>query len=190
MASLKSIARMVRNNTARNAADVFLNEFIRTIEGCAEDYPPTPTYKPSSMGGCLRNIYYQMTGAELDGTPTDYIGIGSGESGTSRQEILQNYVMKMKEQGFDWEWVDIEQHLKENPVEGTKVVSKKGNETKCHNEELNLRFMCDGMLKHEGLKYILEIKTESTYKYDNHDSPFANHKIQAACYSLPCRSGR
>lgn len=175
---------MVRNNNARNAADEFLNEFIRTIEGCVENYKPTTTYKPSSIGGCLRNVYYQMTEAELDGTPTDYMGVGIGESGTNRHEVLQNYVMRMQEKGFDWEWIDVAEYLKEHPVDGTRVISQKGNETKCHNDIFNLRFMCDGVIKHAGEYYILEIKTESTYKYDNHDTAFAKHKKQASCYSL------
>lgn len=184
MASLRSIARMVRNNSNRNAADQFLNEFIRTIEGDVEEWPPTRTYKPSSIGGCIRNIFYQMTSAELDGTPTDYMGIGIGESGTDRHEKLQNYVMKMKEQGFDWEWVDVAKYLQEHPVDGTVVMKQTGNETKCHSNIYNLRFMCDGIIKHDDEYYILEIKTESTYKFDNHDSPFQAHKMQAACYSL------
>ena len=184
MANLKSIARMVRNNSNRNDADQFLNEFIRTIEINKPQYKPSKTYKPSSMGGCMREIYYQVTGAELDGTPDNYINIGIGESGTTRHELLQNYVMKMKESGFDWEWVDVEEYLKDNPVESTRVVEKKGNETRCYSDEWDLSFMCDGIIKHNNTYYILEIKTESTYKFDNHDEPFPKHKIQASCYSL------
>ena len=144
--ALSNIARMVRRKTQINPADKFLNEFIRTIQANQRTGIPSKTYKPSSMGGCSRSIYYEVTGAPQDGVPEDYSFTGICESGTSRHEVLQNYVMKMKEAGFDWEWIDPEQYVKEHNIPHMEVIERSGNEVKFFNSLYNMRFLCDGIL--------------------------------------------
>lgn len=184
MAKLTGIARLIKSGMGGSPVDSFFNELVRTIQNCEEVREPSKAYKPSSLGGCLRNVYFQMTGAKLDGIPTDYCSIGICESGTDRHETLQKYVARMSEFGFDCEWVDVEEYVNTFKPEGTKVIRKQGMETKCFNEKYNLRFLCDGIVKYKGKYYILEIKTESTYKFSNHDEPHPAHKVQAATYSL------
>ena len=184
MAKLSGIAKLIKASKNASPDTSFLNELIRTIENLDEKREPSKAYKPSSLGGCMRNMYFQMVGAKLDGTPTDYCLIGICESGTDRHDQLQNYVAKMKDQGFDCEWVDVEQYVNEFKPEGTTVLSKHGMETKCYNEIFNLRFLCDGIIKYKGEYYILEIKTESTYKFGSHDEPYPEHKVQATTYSM------
>lgn len=182
--ALSNIARMVRRKTEINPADKFLNELIRTIQANQRSGIPSKTYKPSSMGGCSRSIYYEVTGAPLDGTPEDYSLTGICESGTSRHETLQNYVMKMKDAGFDWEWIDPEQYVKEHNIPNMEVIERSGNEVKFFNSFYNMRFLCDGILRCGEEYYILEIKTESCYKFDKHEDAWKPHKMQATCYSL------
>ena len=43
--------------------------------------------------------------------------------------------------------------------------------------------MCDGIVKYRGKYYIIEIKTESFYKWQGQVQPFEDHKVQAAAYS-------
>lgn len=184
MARLSGIAKLVKTSKNASPETSFLNELIRTIEVTDEVRQPSKSYKPSSLGGCIRNMYFQMTGAELDGTPTDYCLIGICESGTDRHDKIQNYVCRMKDNGFDCEWVDVDEYVNEFKPEGTKVIAKHGMETKCYNDIFNLRFLCDGIIKYKGEYYILEIKTESTYKFSSHDEPYPEHKVQATTYSM------
>lgn len=184
MAKLSGIAKLIKASKNASPDTSFLNELIRTVENLDEQRMPSKAYKPSSLGGCMRNMYFQMVEAKLDGTPTDYCLIGICESGTGRHDVIQNYVAKMREQGFDCDWVDVEEYIKEFKPEGTTVIEKQGMETKCYNEIFNLRFLCDGIIKYRGEYYILEIKTESTYKYSSHDEPYAEHKVQATTYSM------
>ncbi len=184
MAKLTGLARLIKNGDAGNPVNGFLNDLIKTIELSEEVREPSRAYKPSSLGGCLRNVYFQMTGAKLDEKRNDYCLIGICESGTDRHETIQTYVSKMQDMGYDCEWVDVEQYVNEYKPKGTKVIKKSGMETKCFNELYNLRFLCDGIIKYKGKYYILEIKTESTYKFSNHSEPHAQHKVQGATYSL------
>lgn len=182
--ALSNIARMVRRKTQINPADKFLNEFIRTIQANQREGLPSKTYKPSSMGGCSRSIYYELTGAPTDGVPDDYTLMGICESGTSRHETLQNYVMQMKEQGFEWEWVDPAEYVASKELPHMEVVERSGNEVKFYNDLYNMRFLCDGIVKLKDKYFILEFKTESCYKFDKHDDAWKAHKMQATCYSL------
>jgi RecB family exonuclease len=125
-----------------------------------------------------------MIGAPTDGTPDDYNLIGIGESGSSRHEIIQTYISTMQDAGFDCEWVDVAEYINQTKPEGTTVIKKSGMETKCHNDIFNMRFLCDGVIKYKGKYYIIEIKTESTYKYSSHDDVYLEHKAQATCYSM------
>lgn len=184
MGKLSGIAKLIKASKNASPDSSFLNELIRTIELCEEVREPSRSYKPSSLGGCMRNMYFQMTGQKLDGTPSDYCLIGICESGTNRHDEIQHYVAKMKDMGFDCEWVNVEEYVNEFKPEGTTVISKQGMETKCFNEIFNLRFLCDGIIKYKGEYYILEIKTESTYKYSYHDEPYEEHKVQATTYSM------
>ena len=183
--ALSNIARMMKRKTQTSPADRFLNELVRTIQKVNQtDTLPSKTYKPSSMGGCSRCIFYEVTGAPSDGVPTDYTLQGICESGTSRHDVLQKYVMQMKENGFDWEWVDPEDYVNEFQPAGLKMIQRSGNEVKFYNEFYNMRFLCDGIIKFGDEYFILEIKTESCYKFDKHDDAYPEHKTQATCYSL------
>lgn len=184
MAKLNGLARLIKASRSTSPESIFLNELTRTIEVLDENREPSKSYKPSSVGGCLRNMYYQMVGGTLDGTPTEYGLIGICESGSSRHETLQTYVSKMNSLGFDWEWVDVAKYIEEYKPPGTKVIKQSGMETKCFNEIFNMSFLCDGVIKHKGQYYVLEIKTESSYKFSNHDAPFKEHIYQATCYSM------
>lgn len=182
--SLNNIAKLVRQSKNSSPEAHFLNELIRAIETGDVSYTPSPTYKPSSLGGCMRGMYYQIIQATPDNSVTDYCLVGMGDSGTMRHESLQTTIASMEKMGFDCKWVDVAEHLKAHNPENTIVVKKSGMETKCRNERYNLSFLCDGVIDYKGERYILEIKTESSFKYSKHDSPFPEHKVQAACYSL------
>jgi CRISPR/Cas system-associated exonuclease Cas4 (RecB family) len=88
----------------------------------------------------------------------------------------------MQELGYPCEWLDVGEFLKEWPQPGTVVKSKDGMETKIYNSILNLSFKCDGLIRFMGELYVLEIKTEISFKFLGRSGPADDHKTQATCY--------
>lgn len=145
---------------------------------------PSRTYKPSGMN-CLRGMWFQLMGVEpmKDSSTSTLIGIC--ESGTDRHERIQKAVDNMKNHHFDCEYVDVAEYVKSHGLEETlEIKSKQGMETKLYHKELNISFLCDGIIKYKGIYYILEIKTESSNKFWNQNGVMPNHFLQGTAYSL------
>ena len=185
MGKLKSLANYVKAARENSVADMFINDLIHSMELESKNtHIPTQTFKPSGIGGCIRGLYYQIKGESPDGDSSTYNMIGIGESGTDRHERLQNYIKRMKKNGINCKWLNVGTFLRKQKVTDPEVIQKKGNETKLFSHKYNMRFMCDGLIQYNGEHYIIEIKTESTHKYNSHDQPHQSHKLQAACYSM------
>lgn len=185
MKQFKKLAKMIQMEKDNQVAQTFVNDLNYTIEKeNSNDYIPTRSYKPSGIGSCKRSLYYQLTGATPDNKPQSVSLVGICESGTSRHEIIQDYIMRMNEYGIDCEWIDVGFYLKALNVKDPKVIHQVGNETKLFSEKYNMRFMCDGLVSYKGEYYIIEIKTESSRKFSSHDTPYKSHKLQATCYAM------
>ena len=185
MKQFAKLSKLIKLEQQNEVAQSFVNDLLYTIEkDNSSDYIPTKSYKPSGISGCKRSLYYQLTGAEPDGTVDSVNLVGICESGTDRHEIIQRYITHMKDYNVECEWVDVAQYLKQQGITNPGVVSRNGYETKLFNSEYNMRFLCDGLVKYKGEYYIIEIKTESTHKYNNHTEPFSEHKLQSACYAM------
>ena len=143
---------------------------------------PSQTYKPSSMN-CIRNMYFQVIGAEgkVDSMSNELIGIC--ESGTDRHERLQRAVMAMKNNNIDCEYIDVAKYVSEHGLTYLDIVSQQGNETKLFHKELNMSFLCDGIIRYKGKYYILEIKTETSNKFWDRQGVNLDHIAQGVAYS-------
>lgn len=183
--SLKNIHNLIKAASEQIPPhEAFLNDLVSVICKCEEVRPASQTYKPSSLM-CVRNMYYQIMGAELNKEKPDESLIGMADIGTHRHAVLQGYVSRLKEFNIDCEWIDVEEYVNEHCLElGTKVVKKEGFEYKCHNDKYNMNFLCDGIIKYKGIYYILEIKTEGSFKWNKRTGVDEKHKPQACCYSL------
>lgn len=183
--ALKNIHNLIKASVEQIPVnEAFLNDLVATICKSQEIKPVSATYKPSSLM-CVRNMYYQIMGAEPNKEVVDESLIGMADIGTHRHEFLQQYVTRMQDMGIDCEWVDVENYVNSHCVElGTEVVSKKGFEYKCFNRQYNMSFLCDGIIKYKGVYYILEIKTEGSFKWSKRTGVDDKHKPQACCYSL------
>jgi CRISPR/Cas system-associated exonuclease Cas4 (RecB family) len=185
MAKLNKLSKMIKTAKKNSVAE----DFRADLEYCIEqenkrEYIPSKSFKPSGISGCKRSLFYELTGIRPDEEPPNVNLTGICESGTDRHETIQYYVMKMRKHNIDCEWVDVGQYVKDNNIPHTEIVSQNGNETKLYNKAYNLRFLCDGLIKYKGEYYILEIKTESSNKFNMHTEPWPEHILQASCYSL------
>lgn len=186
--NLNDLAKMVNKaNEKRNPAQELLQDFNKVVSMENKPTQPRANFKPSMLGGCLRRLYFCRIGEEVEySLPTPEL-VGIGESGTDRHERIQGYLAKMNElEGFKWKWIDVGEYVKKYKPEGTRVIKQVGMETKLYNDIFDLSFMCDGVVQdtETGQYYIVEIKTETSFKYQSHDDIYADHEIQATCYSV------
>ena len=147
------------------------------------DGKPSRRYKPSSMK-CIRNMYYQLTGADLDTQlqkSGDFYGIC--ESGEDRHKRIQSAITHMRKFGIDADFVDVEEYVTAHNL-SLVVESKKEFETKLYDPNRNIIFLCDGIIRYRGNYYILEIKTESSSKWNKRYAVEPEHKTQAVTYSI------
>lgn len=184
--SLKNVFSLIEQAKESQSVETsFLNDLKRSIELTEEKNArkPSQTYKPSNMN-CIRNMWFQVTGTEPDVANASACLVGICESGTDRHERVQNAVSEMKNNNIDCEYVDVEKYVKSRNLDYLKVIGKKGNETKLYHKSLNLSFLCDGIIRYKGKYYILEIKTESIYKWQNRQGVNEAHYNQATAYSI------
>lgn len=164
----------------------FVRDFEQSVilSDARETRIPSRTFKPSSLGGCSRNIYFQLMGVtpEKEGASAELIGIC--ESGTDRHIRIQQHIIDMKNYGIDCEYVDVEDFVHSRGLTDIEIVSKSGIETKCYNKKYNISFLTDGLIKYKGQYFILEIKTETSRKYWEHKDTRSEHLAQGVAYYL------
>ena len=185
--SLKNVCRLIQaaKETLPPEQD-FLNDLKRSIELDADSgYSlPSKTYKPSGMN-CIRASYYQVSGIEPDKASSNYTLVGICNSGTDIHVRIQTAVERMKENGMDCEYIDVQQFVNSRRLTNElQIVSKNGMETKLYHKKYNMSFMCDGIIKYKGHYYILELKTENSYKFVNRKEVDPSHYNQGTAYSL------
>lgn len=162
----------------------FLNDLKSSIERqeVKNARKPSQTYKPSSLH-CIRNMYYQVIGAEACGERSSSDLIGICESGTDRHERIQRAVASMSENGIDCLYVNVGDFVKIHNLDDIEVVSQQGMETKLFHKRLNMSFLCDGIIRYKGVYYILEIKTETNNKFWDRGGVNPDHILQGTAYS-------
>jgi hypothetical protein len=183
---LKNISRLI--DIAKDELPIeeaFLDSLKKSIETeeAANKKKPSLSYKPSGMK-CLRSMYYERTGVDPDKRITPYTLVGICNSGTDTHLRIQTAVDHMKNYGFDCEYVDVEKFVKSRKIKDLEIVEKSGMETKLFSPKYNIRFLCDGIIKWEGHYYILELKTETSFKWDTRIGVAEEHYNQAITYSL------
>lgn len=184
--SLKNVAKLIaRANTEVPVEQQFLDDLKRSIEldDMKNARKPSQTYKPSGMN-CIRSMYYQVIGVDVE-PDSNYVMVGICEAGTDRHERIQNAISKMKENGFDCEYIDVGEYVRSRGLDlYLDIVDKCGNETKLYDRVRNISFLCDGIIKYKGKYYIVEFKTESSFKWRDRKGVDPKHYNQARTYSL------
>jgi hypothetical protein len=184
--SLKSICRLIdQANDKLPPAQSFLTDLKKSIEMTADEdrRKPSQTYKPSSMK-CIRNMYYQRAGATPDEELSSYCSVGICNSGSDIHIRIQTAVENMKKHGIDCEYIDVADYVKSRNLDYLEIVSKSGMETKLFHKTLNMSFMCDGIIRYNHHYYILEIKTEASFKWSTRTDTDPAHYNQGTAYSV------
>lgn len=185
-ASLKNVCRLIEaTKNALPAEQEFLMDLKRSIEltDAKNRRKPSQSYKPSSMN-CIRNMWYQITGHEQDPGTSTYSLIGICNSGTDIHERIQKAVAHMKSNGIDCEYIDVADFVTKRKLTHLEIVSKNGMETKLFHKQLNMSFLCDGIIRYKGHYYILELKTESSHKWMSRKGVDPKHYNQGTAYSV------
>ena len=186
--SLKNVMRLI--DAAKETLpteQMFINDLKRSIEMTADkgsDRLPSKTYKPSGMN-CIRASYYQIMGVQPDPSSSSYTLVGICNSGTDIHVRIQTAVDEMKFNGIDCEYIDVRKFVTARGLTDTlDIVSQNGMETKLYHKKFNMSFMCDGIIRYKGKYYILELKTENSYKFMNRNGVDPSHYNQGTAYSL------
>lgn len=173
----------------------FLELYNKTLLTCKENQPyPSAYTRPSSLGKCARNIFFERTHAPKDEVnlkdPWVYNSVGILESGTDRHERIQNVLFKMEEQGYIKN-IDIPTAVADAQAKGINSEFLHWNEDKtearCVNHDYNLYFQADGLVEMDGIRAIFEIKTTSCKKLASirkDKKPLRPHILQATAYAL------
>lgn len=184
--SLKNVCRLIDSvkETLPPEQD-FLNDLKRSIELTADKDQrlPSKTYKPSGMN-CIRASYYQVSGIQPDESSSSYSLVGICNSGTDIHVRIQTAVSLMCLNGIDCYYVDVVEFVKQRNLDYLDIISQNGMETKLYHKKLNMSFMCDGIIKYKNHYYILELKTESSFKFINRKSVDKSHEHQGTAYSI------
>lgn len=184
--TLKNIGRLIDQvNEKLTPEQSFLADLKRSIELNEAKYArkPSQTYKPSSMK-CMRNMYYQRMGVEPDEELPSYCMVGICNSGSDIHVRVQTAVSQMKDNGIDCEYIDVAEYVNSRGLDYLDVVSKSGVETKLFHKTLGMSFMCDGIVRYKNHYYILELKTEASFKWTNRTGVDPSHINQGTAYSV------
>ena len=189
--SLKSVCRLIQATQQESPVEVdFLEDLKRSIElsNIKNSRKPSETYKPSSMN-CIRGMYYQVTGAEVEESTSSYALVGICNSGTDIHQRVQQSVIDMKSNDIDCEYINVADYVRSRNLDYLEIVKEPDfehgdYETKLYHKTLNISFLCDGIIRYKGKYYILELKTESTYKWNSRQGVDPSHFNQGTSYSL------
>lgn len=189
--ALKSVLRMLDESTNEGSVEEnFLIDLKRSIELTDEKNRrlPSQTYKPSGMN-CIRSMYYQVIGAIPTETSSNYSMVGICNAGSDIHQRIQQAVLDMKSNGVDCEYINVADYVRSRNLDYLEIVKEPDfehhdYETKLYHKILNMSFLCDGIIKYKGKYYILELKTEASFKFNGRTDVDPKHHNQGTAYSL------
>ena len=189
--ALKSVLRMLDESTNEGSVEEnFLADLKRSIELTDEKNRrlPSQTYKPSGMN-CIRSMYYQVIGVIPTETFSSYSMVGICNAGSDIHQRIQQAVLDMKNNGIDCEYINVADYVRSRNLDYLEIVKEPDfehhdYETKLYHKILNMSFLCDGIIKYKGKYYILELKTEASFKFNGRTDVDPKHHNQGTAYSL------
>lgn len=139
-------------------------------------YEPSRAISPSGMN-CPVACVWKLQGIMTDPEKESFQSRGFAENGEDRHRRIQEFLSQTQY------WVDVEQYVAERGLD-LQVVRHDGFEVLLYSPRYKCRFKCDGMLKIDGVYYILEIKTERQASNNGRTAPDDKHQMQGKTYTL------
>lgn len=173
-----NLQRLIKFNSA--ASSLFLDEYSKMIDRDIDlaNTKPSQTIAPSSLR-CLRKTWFRLKGTEVDKSCVrDQTLQFTAEIGTACHEVIQQRLSNY----LGDRWVDVAEYLKTNVSDHDYEVSKHGFETRIAFKDIPIRFACDGIVKIQGITYLLEIKSSDFGSFDELTEPKSQHVDQVKCY--------
>lgn len=188
---LKSLIAVAQGKNAGNVSfeEAFLKEYenaVKRQELRERQGVPTDYYRPSSMYGCERMLFFMRVhgGSEPKMEDIEPKLVEICASGTDRHLRIQHIVEDME----GVELLDLEEVVKEANQKGIKTEfvgwNEEHTEARCKNDEMSIFFQPDGVARFRDKEILLEYKTESTYQFSNRYEPKEDHKYQTTCYGM------
>jgi CRISPR/Cas system-associated exonuclease Cas4 (RecB family) len=178
---MSKMAKMLSSGGERPPEEAFLLDFDYVARQMNPSGKPSTMYNPSSLG-CIRQMYYKVRGADsFSDRNSDLIGIS--ESGTDRHKRIQEVISSMSKHGVACTYVNISNYIKYRNLK-LSATSSGMYETRVFDSDRNMMFACDGIVNYKDKFYILEIKTESSFKWNKRGGIAPEHLKQAYTYSL------
>lgn len=141
--------------------------------------PKSKTFAPSSVR-CPRISWFRLRGVQPDTVKKpDKVLEFSAVVGTACHELIQRTLI----QKFGDDWIDVNDHLSELNPSYTYSVEKHGYESRVTIEDPPIRFAVDGIIRIDGIKYLLEIKSSEYNSWKDLAEPKPHHRDQVVCYS-------
>ena len=189
--NLKALIRqeqLKKEDTNKDYATLFINDLYSTIKkiNLEEEHKVSKTFKPSSMK-CARNMQYQIMGTEQDKSIVNPSMVRIGECGTDSHLRIQHWIVKMKEAGFDCEYINVADYVRSRNLTDLEILKEPTEdemETKLYNKKYNITFMCDGIIRYMNRYFIFEFKTETNYKFAPRKAMNEEHIPQICAYYL------
>jgi CRISPR/Cas system-associated exonuclease Cas4 (RecB family) len=186
-----SLAKRINQlSEERDFGTAFVNAMDLAIKEAGKPRRSKPNIKPSKAG-CLRQMYYILVEAPVDGKetvdPNMYL---IQKDGTYMHTVLQEILAGAKNQGI--EMLDPEAEIVKARQQGIDTIvipsthaDDSPYEIHCYNRTYGISFKFDGMGIFMKKKFILEIKNEDHYKFLKRAQPEPEHIApQGTMYSL------
>lgn len=141
--------------------------------------PKSQSFAPSSIR-CPRISWFRLRGVQPDVVKKPDKALNfSAAVGTACHEMIQHALINAD--GVDW--IDVKDYLVELNPQYTYSVEQSGYETRVSIESPPIRFAVDGILKIDGVTYLLEIKSSDYGVWKGLADPKPVHHDQVVCYA-------
>ena len=133
-----------------------------------------------SSSYCLRQQWFKLRGTEPDilSNPDQTLNF-TAEIGTACHEIIQTNLEEL----YGEDWIDVGEYIKNANLPYEVQCEKHNHETRLYIPELRIRCACDGLLRINGVYYLLEIKTSEYSSFDKLTDPKPQHISQINMYA-------
>lgn len=144
-----------------------------------EEAPSSKTFSGSSFR-CDRKSWFRLRGTEPDKVklPDKTLNF-TAEIGTACHRIIQNNLAELLQEA----WLDVDDFMKETDYEYEVIKDDDSLESQVHIFNPPIKFACDGLIKLNGIVYLLEIKTSEFGSWNDLTGPKLQHIDQVKCYA-------